>query len=315
MKSKFINSLQNNDLATLKQIPKSDLHNHATRGGNIKYVLKNSEEVLANLPKKFTNLTDMQSWYEANIKLHCKGLHGFVNRIEAAFLHALDDGVQTLVLSFGLADSIHYNNSYKDYINDIKHIHQRIAPEINFIPELSLSRTQNIVEMEEIFEQLLSYNFFKSIDLIGDENIAVDEFKSIYKKAKQHNLIRKAHIGEFSDALSVKNVVEALDLNQVQHGIAAVNSQKVMNFLADNKIQLNICPTSNVMLSLVNSYREHPISILHENGIPITINTDDMLIFNQSVSQEYLNLYNNGVLSATELNEIRETGLGVIKTK
>ena len=50
-----------------------------------------------------------------------------------------------------------------------------------------------------------------------------------------------------------------------------------------------------------------------DHGIPVTINTDDMLVFNQSVSQEYLNLYISGLMNAEELDYIRETGLKEIK--
>lgn len=86
-----------------------------------------------------------------------------------------------------------------------------------------------------------------------------------------------------------------------------------MNWLSKNKIQLNVCPTSNVMLRVVESYSVHPIRKLYDNGIPVTINTDDMLIFNQSVSQEYLNLFKSGLMNAEELDNIRETGLKEIE--
>ena len=82
-----------------------------------------------------------------------------------------------------------------------------------------------------------------------------------------------------------------------------------MRWWADHKIQLNICPSSNVMLRLVESYALHPIRKLYDYGIPITINSDDLLIFNQTVSQEYLNLFEADLMTAEELNDIRETGL------
>ena len=93
------------------------------------------------------------------------------------------------------------------------------------------------------------------------------------------------------------------------HGIAAAQSPFVMKWLAENQIQLNICPTSNVMLNVAGDYQSHPIAELYRAGIPVTVNTDDLLIFNQSVSQEYQNLFVNGVLSGDELNDIRKQGL------
>lgn len=85
-----------------------------------------------------------------------------------------------------------------------------------------------------------------------------------------------------------------------------------MRWLADHKIQLNVCPSSNIMQGRVKSYNSHPIRKLYDFGIPVTVNTDDLLIFNQTVSQEYLNLFKASLMTAEELNDIRETGLNEI---
>jgi adenosine deaminase len=82
-----------------------------------------------------------------------------------------------------------------------------------------------------------------------------------------------------------------------------------MKWLSKHKIQLNVCPTGNIMLKRIKTYANHPIKELFENGIPVTINTDDLLIFDSSISDEYLKLHNNKVFSAVELEIIRKTGL------
>lgn len=310
MRDKFIRYLKDNDLNGLRKIHKSDLHNHATRGGNIRHVVENSVDVLKSLPSKFKDLNEMQDWYDKNIKSHCVGKQGFMKRVESAFLQAKEDGINVLTLSFGVGDKIHFNNSLLEYVENIKKMKDKIIPETTFLPEISFGRTKNINPVEEIFDEILSLNYFKSIDLVGDEAIHVDNYKNIYRKAKKNGFILKAHVGEFGSAEAIRRAVDILELDQVHHGISAIDSKEVMNWLASNKIQLNICPTSNVMLSRVDSYKNHPIGKLYSHGIPVTINTDDMLIFNQSVSEEYLNLYNNGILSASELNDIREIGLG-----
>ncbi|MGH4126043.1 MAG: hypothetical protein ACREV6_24315 [Clostridium sp.] len=172
--------------------------------------------------------------------------------------------------------------------------------------------SNDLDEMNEGLEQFLAQDYFKSIDMYGDE-FTIPTFKQIFRKAKAKGLILKAHVGEFGTAELVREAVGELELDQVQHGIAAANSQSVMRCLCDNKIQLNVCPTSNILLSRVESYKVHPIKKLYDNGIKVTINTDDMLIFDQSVSQEFFNLYNAGVFNSTELNEIRENGLSLNK--
>jgi len=122
----------------------------------------------------------------------------------------------------------------------------------------------------------------------------------------------KAHVGEFGGAAEIRRTVELLELDEVQHGIAACESVEVMRWLAANRTRLNVCPTSNVMLDAVSHLAAHPVRLLYDNGIPVTINTDDPMIFDQSVSDEYRNLYRAGVFSAAELDEIRRASLAPV---
>ena len=133
--------------------------------------------------------------------------------------------------------------------------------------------------------------------------------KPLYAKAKATGMKLKAHVGEFGGAAEIKRTVEVLELDEVQHGIGASESVEVMRWLSKNQIQLNVCPTSNVMLDAVPDLVSHPIRVLFDNGVPVTINTDDPMIFGQSVSEEYRNLYQAGVFSAQELDDIRRASL------
>lgn len=84
-----------------------------------------------------------------------------------------------------------------------------------------------------------------------------------------------------------------------------------MKFLAENRIRCNICPTSNIMLKICENFKNHPIRTLYDYGVPVTVNTDDLLIFDSSVSEEFLKLYESGLMNPTELNDIRLYGLKV----
>lgn len=308
MSNDFIAAIENNDIEALRKIPKSDLHNHGTRGGNKKYIEEWTGKRIAE-PSKFESLADMQIWYDVNIKPLCQGQLGFVKRIEAAFRQAVYDGIKVLCMSFGIGDSSNFNGSIKEYVEAIEKIHTKIAPDIRFIPEICFIRTNNINDIEREFDEILSIDYFKSIDIVGNDTESVDNFKEIYRRAKKNNMILKAHLGEFGDAHSIRRAIDILELDQIQHGINASQSIEVMKELAKRKIQLNICPTSNILLCRTESYKTHPIRKLIDYGVKVTINTDDMLIFNQSVSNEYLNLYKTGNFTAIELDNIRKQGL------
>ncbi len=63
------------------------------------------------------------------------------------------------------------------------------------------------------------------------------------------------------------------------------------------------------MLGDAANYKDHPIKLLYESGVPVTINTDDFLIFDSSIENEYLLLYQSGTLTAEQLDDIRKNGL------
>jgi len=298
MNQLFKTYLINNSLSGLSSIHKSDLHNHFGKGGNINYIRTLTKEKINMPPNRFESLAHMDEWFQNNIKIHCP----YIQRLEAGFVQAASDNISVLAASFGYAD--------KEFIDTMTSYNEKFAPNTRLLPELAFGRDCDTDYELSRLDEILSYNWFKSIDINGDEKAQpIKNFKKIYRKAKEYGLRLKAHVGEFGKADDVMEAVEELELDEVHHGIAAANSRFVMNWLSKHKIQLNICPSSNVKLGLVESYSVHPIRKLYDNGIPVTINTDDMLIFNQSVSEEYLNLITAGLMNPDELDDIRETGL------
>ncbi|WP_339256537.1 hypothetical protein [Paenibacillus sp. FSL P2-0136] len=307
MKQQFITALEQNNLDSIRQIPKGDLHNHITRGGNKRYISAWCGTAIPECPT-YKDLGEMNRWNARYIKPLLTGRIGYEKRIEASFVQAKSDGVQLLHMSVTMGEEEWFDGSIATLIQTIQGIHQRFAPEIHFVPELAFLTHTPIQETIEMLEQYLEHNYFKSLDIFGDE-FAVPGFKQVFRMAKQQGLILKAHVGEFGTSDLVKQAVEELELDQVQHGIAAAQSPETMKWLADHHIQLNICPTSNVLLSRVANYASHPIRKLYDYGVTVTVNTDDMIIFDQSVSDEFVNLYRSGLFSAEELNTIRENAL------
>jgi hypothetical protein len=307
MNEQFETFLQNHYLSGISSINKSDLHNHLGKGGNINYIASSVNLKIDLPPSTFESLSHMDEWFKENIKKHC----AYIKRLEAAFVQAADDNISVLAASFGLDEENTIGGmDVEAFIHTMKSFNQQFAPNTILLPELAFTRGCDIDKEFSRLDEILSYNWFKSVDInAGESEQPIKNFKKIYRKAKEQGLRLKAHVGEFGTADDVMEAVEELELDEVHHGIASANSEFVLNWLSKHKIQLNVCPTSNIMLRVVEGYSVHTIRKLYDHGIPVTINTDDMLVFNQSVSQEYLNLYKSGLMNADELNHIREIGL------
>ncbi len=309
MDNKFEVYLEEGSLGGLGSIAKSDIHSHAGRGGKADYISSWAKKKISLPPSKFDSLAHMERWFSDNIKVLCPGLEGHLKRWEAAFAQASTDNITVLALSFTISE-IDFVGGIEAFIGILNEYNGQFAPNTVFLPELTFDRACNTEEEFSRLDEILNYGFFKSVDICCNEFAQpIRNFKKIFRKAKEYSVRLKAHVGEFGSADDVMEAVEELELNEVHHGIAVAKSNYVMKWLADHKIQLNICPTSNVMLGIVENYASHPIRRIYDAGIPVTINTDDLLIFNQTVSQEYLNLYNAHLMTVKELNNIREEGL------
>ena len=181
---------------------------------------------------------------------------------------------------------------------------------IDFRPEIGIARDADPSSCIQIALEWIRSGIFKSIDLYGNEMAQPPEaYKSLYKKAKLAGLKLKAHVGEFGGPDIIEQTFGMFELNEIQHGVKATSSRTLMKLLSRERIRLNVCPSSNVALSVAPSLEEHPIKLLVDNGVRVGINSDDLTIFNSSVSEEYLKLWQAGPLTAHQLKAIRKDSL------
>jgi adenosine deaminase len=306
-------ALTENNLNTLAQLPKSDLHNHAMLGSRFETLENFAGKKLKHPPLNMQTFRVFEDYLNEVFKELIPQKDFFAYMLRAAFQHAKSDGIRVLQMSI---DSRFYNylpHKEKDIVEMLENARKEIANGIHFIPQLGMDRTHDINKLNREAYALIETGYFSSIDLYGDETYGdIRHFVPLYKKANQYHMTLCAHAGEYGTAESVREAIELLELQQVQHGIGAASSPEVLKWISDNNILLNVCPSSNVALCRAESIKKHPIRKLFDHGIKVTINTDDLMIFGQSVSEEYMSLYREGVFTPDELETIRQNGLRVV---
>jgi len=309
--SLFIDALTRGDLEALRRIPKSDLHNHQSRAAN-KHDLEKWLNVTLPPFSKVSSLTEMDHWYRQNIRGLTPTRETFELKIKSAFCEAIRENIVLLCLSIGPGDMQYFNNDIQEFIDTIEKYRLEIAPEITFIPEMSLCRTDNEVMNQFQIDtslELLKLNYFKSVDLVGDENVSPAPFRDFYQTCREHGMITKIHVGESTSYENIEKAISELEVSDIQHGISASESPELMKLLKEKKIILHVCPTSNVMLSNTCDYTSPQLRTLIDYGMKVTLNTDDLLIFDSTISEEYIKLYQSGNFTVHELDDIRLCGL------
>ncbi|MGH8988644.1 MAG: adenosine deaminase [Acidimicrobiales bacterium] len=156
---------------------------------------------------------------------------------------------------------------------------------------LSLKRTQPPAESVELVDWLLSTRPRRIVALSVDGNEAAagptaDRFAPLFARARAEGLRTCAHAGESSGPDGVRDVVERLHVERVDHGVRALEDPLLVAALARTGMPLDVCPTSNVRLGVAPSLADHPIEALRASGVRVSVNTDDPLIFGTTVAGE-----------------------------
>jgi hypothetical protein len=306
----FIAALSVGDLSAVRACPKADLHTHWFARADRDYVREKTGRDVAPIKTPLASMDDMHAWVKANLGDLFEGRAGRTLGIEATFAGALKDGLTRIEWGDDVWMVTQGLGTPQDLVDSIKQVQARMAPQVEWIPQLGLSRHCRLTALQEWMAPWLELGFHTVLDLSGDELAQpVEVFKPLYRAAKAKGMRLKAHVGEWGTADDVRCAVEVLELDEVQHGIAAAESDSVMQFLADNQIRLNICPTSNLLLGRVKRLQDHPIRRLFDAGVKVTVNTDDAIVFGVGVSEEFLRLYEAGVFRPAELDLIRRWGL------
>lgn len=307
----FQTALKQEKLDDISKCPKADLHNHFVLGGSRRFLKEQTGKDIQPITEPLNSMDEMHAWNAQNIGEYFNSSEGRRMLIQATFVQAKEDGVSVLEIGedvWGLGEFFHEN--IDELVEAFELSHKEIAPEIELRLQIGMSRHCDVAYLEDCLSHFWGCKAFYSIDLYGDELAQpIENFKPIYRRAKTEGLRLKAHVGEWGTADDVRRAVECLELDEVQHGIAAVEDPSVIRFIVDNNIRLNITPTSNYLLGRVKDFKTHPIAELYRSGVDVTINSDDVLIFDSDVSKEYLRLYQSGCLNAEELDNIRKNGL------
>ncbi len=128
------------------------------------------------------------------------------------------------------------------------------------------------------------------IDLAGAESLyPTSDFSYIFEKCRELLIPYTIHAGEASGYESILSAIN-FKTTRLGHGVRAIESRDLLNKLKENNILLEVCPTSNIQTNIYNNYKECPIKKLYEQGVKVSINTDNRTVSNITLSDEYLNL-------------------------
>jgi adenosine deaminase len=124
-------------------------------------------------------------------------------------------------------------------------------------------------------------------DLAGAEyNFPAKDHKRAFQLILDNNVNCTAHAGEAYGPESVAQSIHYCGAHRIGHGTRLREDGDLLNYVNDHRIPLEICPSSNVQTRAAESFETHPLPFYFNYGLRVTINTDNRLITDTTVSKE-----------------------------
>lgn len=152
-----------------------------------------------------------------------------------------------------------------------------------------MSRTFGEAACEEELNALLAYrDDITALDLAGDElGFPGHLFASHFTRARDAGWRVTVHAGEAAGPESIWQAIRDLGAERIGHGVKAVQDPALMDYLAEHRIGIESCLTSNIQTSTVASLAEHPLKTFLAHGVLASLNTDDPAVQGIDIQHEY----------------------------
>jgi adenosine deaminase len=114
------------------------------------------------------------------------------------------------------------------------------------------------------------------------------KFQNVFKRALEEGFLTVAHAGEEGPVEYIWDALNLLKVSRIDHGNHSIDDENLVQELVRRKIPLTLCPLSNLKLRIVDKMEKHPLKIMMEKGLLVTINSDDPAYFGGYIIENYL---------------------------
>lgn len=277
----------------LRTLPKGHLHLHmeaAIRPASLADMAAASG-VVVPMPTSFGDFSEFSATYQGMLVVLAESENLF-RLIDEAIEDCADEGVayvefgaspQFYVDTFGSLDA-----SLRAMLAACAESGERWDVEVGLM--ITVDRTESVEAANELAHLAAAYadRGVVSLGLANDErgNPAA-RYEEAFRIAKHAGLLSTPHAGELAGPDQIEEALDVLGADRVLHGVTAVQSEALMARLAAEGVCLDVCLTSNVLLSVIPTIEDHPLKRLVEAGVRCSINADDPILFGPGVLAEY----------------------------
>lgn len=306
-----------NRLELIQALPKAELHVHIegtfepelifaiAQRNEISIPYKSVEEV-----KQAYNFHNLQSFLDiyyagANVLIHEQD---FYDLAWAYFEKCAEDHVVHTEMFFDPQTHTDRGIAFETVLNGLQRACNDAAEKLGITSHLIMCFLRHLSE-ESAFatlEQALPYK--DQIIGVGLDSSELghppSKFERVFAQAREAGFLIVAHAGEEGPAEYVWEALDLLKVNRIDHGVRSEEDPALMQRLIAEKMPLTVCPLSNLKLCVVQDMKEHNIRRLLQQGVHVTVNSDDPSYFGGYMNDNFIAIAEALDLSDTELKQL-----------
>ncbi len=135
------------------------------------------------------------------------------------------------------------------------------------------------------------------------------QFAEVYEKAREAGFVAVAHAGEEGPPEYITDALDILGVSRIDHGVAAIQDERLQRRLAAEGVPLTMCPLSNLELQVTPDLSRHPLKQLLDAGLVVTVNSDDPAYFDGYLLANYLAVERALGLSRDDLAQLARNSI------
>lgn len=306
-----------NTTTLIQQLPKTELHVHIEGTFEPELMFEIAQRNQIEIPYQtvedirqaydFHNLQSFLDIYYAGAKVLVHE-QDFYDLAWAYFEKCAQDHVVHTEIFFDPQTHTDRGVAFATVLNGLKRACDDAKTRLNISSHLIMCFLRHLSEAAalETLEQALP---FKD-DMIGvgldssEVGHPPEKFARVFAKAREEGFLIVAHAGEEGPPEYVWQALDVLQVNRVDHGVRSEEDPVLMQRLIADKMPLTVCPLSNLKLCVVSDMREHNIRRLLEQGVMVTVNSDDPSYFGGYVNDNFIAIAEALDLTAAEIKQL-----------
>jgi len=312
------------DIDFLRRMPKVELHLHlegaiepATaidlmRRNGADYVPASSLD-LERL-YRFENLTQFVTALRS-VSNHIQRLED-LQRITRELLESLiSQNVRYIEFDCAVQKYLDLGFSLSEILAALHECTREAAARIEARLVINLQRSHGPQKTAELVERIaaIDHPLVAGIGLSGDESLyPQQDYRRAFDLAREARLHRTVHAGEARGPESIRDALDLLHAERIDHGTRAIEDPRLVDRLREEQIPLTQCLSSNLRLNIIPDLHSHPFPLFLRQGLVVALHTDDPHVFGITLSGEYHLAQTGFSLTRDEIRRIVFNGVQAV---